>query len=135
MKAINTSAFVDVMARQFGYNPRYVLMNNVKPLNDGNRLVARAITVRYLPARPDFDEIKPKNEKSPEYAAFEIAGPGDVIVMDSMETSMMSIGGDIKFLRLKQKGIDDWCVMVELGIWARLRNIIFVYGLMEKHLI
>ena len=135
LKAINTSAFVDVMARQFGYNPRYVLMNNVKPLNDGNRLVARAITVRYLPARPDFDEIKPKNEKSPEYAAFEIAGPGDVIVMDSMETSMMSIGGDIKFLRLKQKGIDDWCVMVELGIWARLRNIIFVYGLMEKHLI
>ena len=30
LKAINTSAFVDVMARQFGYNPRYVLMNNVK---------------------------------------------------------------------------------------------------------
>ena len=45
LMAINTSAFVDVMARQFGYNPRYVLMNNVKPLNDGNRLVARAITL------------------------------------------------------------------------------------------
>ena len=106
LKSINTSAFVDVMARQFGYNPRYVLMNNVMPLNDGSRLVARAMTVRYLPARPDFDEMKPKNEKSPEYAAFEIAGPGDVIVMDSMETSLMSIGGDIKFLRLKQRGID-----------------------------
>ena len=62
LKSINTSAFVDVMARQFGYNPRYVLMNNVMPLNDGSRLVARAITVRYLPARPDFDEMKPKYE-------------------------------------------------------------------------
>ena len=106
LKTINSSALVDVMARQFGYDPRYVLMNNVKPLNSGNRLVARAVTVRYLPARPDFDDMKPKNEKSPEYAAFELAGSGDVIVMDSMETSLMSIGGDIKFLRLKQRGID-----------------------------
>ena len=37
-----------------------------------------------------------------EYAAFELAGPGDVIVMEAMKTKLMSVGGDIKFLRLKQ---------------------------------
>ena len=49
--------------------------------------------------------MKPKNEKSPEYAAVEIAGPGDVIVMDSMETILLAIGGYIKFLSLLQIGI------------------------------
>ena len=106
LKEINTSAFVDVMARQFGYDPHTILMDNVIPLNNGERLVSRAVTIRYLPSRKDFDEMKPKNEKSPEYAAFEIAGQGDVIVMSSMASSLMSIGGDIKFLRLKQRGID-----------------------------
>ena len=106
LKEINTSAFVDVMARQFGYDPHTILMDNVIPLNNGERLVSRAVTIRYLPSRKDFDEMKPKNEKSPEYAAFEIAGKGDVIVMSSMASSLMSIGGDIKFLRLKQRGID-----------------------------
>ena len=106
LKEINTSAFVDVMARQFGYDPHTILMDNVIPLNNGERLVSRAVTIRYLPSRKDFDEMKPKNEKSPEYAAFEIAGEGDVIVMSSMASSLMSIGGDIKFLRLKQRGSD-----------------------------
>lgn len=105
LKEVNTSAFVDVLARN-GYDARHVLMDNIIPLSKGKRLVARAITVRYLPARPDADLEKPDGEKSPEYAAFEIAGPGDVIVMEAMGTKLMSIGGDIKFLRLKQRKID-----------------------------
>jgi len=129
LKRINSSAFVDVMARQFDYDPKYVLMNNVKPLSSSKRLVARAVTVKYLPARPDLDASKPRNEKSPEYVAFELAGPGDVIVMDSMETSLMSIGGDIKFLRLKQRLVDGLVCdggvrdmgsveKYNIGIWA-----------------
>ena len=129
LKKINSSAFVDVMARQFDYDPRYILMDNVKPLNKTERLVARAVTVKYLPARPDLDALKPKDDKSPEYAAFELAGPGDVIVMDSMETTLMSIGGDIKFLRLKQRGVDGLVCdggvrdmgsveKYNIGIWA-----------------
>ena len=58
LKGINTSAFVDVMARQFGYDPHTVLMDNVIPLNNGERLVSRAVTIRYLPFRKDFDEMK-----------------------------------------------------------------------------
>ena len=105
LKRVNTTAVVDVLARN-GYEPHYVYMPNVRTMNPGLRLVARAITVRFVPARPDAMAEKPGGEESPEYAAFELAGPGDVIVMESMRNKRMSIGGDIKFLRLKQRGVD-----------------------------
>jgi|TARA_B100002003_G_C14146945_1_gene551541 regulator of RNase E activity RraA len=105
LKKVNSTAVVDVLARN-GYDPRYVYMPNVVTMNPGLRLVARAVTVRFLPARPDNIAEKPGGNESPEFAAFELAGPGDVIVMESMRNKIMSIGGDIKFLRLKQRGID-----------------------------
>lgn len=105
LKHVNTTAIVDVLARN-GYDARYTYLPNLQTMNPGKRLVARVVTVRFLPARPDADEEKPDGEESPEYAAFEMAGPGDVIVMESMRSKLMSIGGDIKFLRLKQRGID-----------------------------
>jgi len=105
LKRVNTTAVVDVLARN-GYEPHYVYMPNVRTMNPGQRLVARAITVRFVPARPDAMAEKPGGEESPEFAAFELAGPGDVIVMESMRNKRMSIGGDIKFLRLKQRGVD-----------------------------
>ena len=81
-------------------------MPNVKCMNPGKRLVARAVTVRFLPARPDGVADKPPGEQSAEYVAFEQAGPGDVIVMEALRTTLMSVGGDIKFLRLKQRNVD-----------------------------
>ena len=105
LKKVNSTAVVDVLARN-GYDARYTYMSNLQTMNPGERLVARAITVRFVPARPDADVEKPKGEESPEFAAFELAGPGDVIVMESMGTKLLSIGGDIKFLRLKQRGVN-----------------------------
>ncbi len=125
---VNSTAVVDVLARN-GHEPRYVYMPNIQPLTPGRRIVSRAVTVRFLPARADAMAEKPGGEESPEYAAFELAGPGDVIVMEAMRTKVMSIGGDIKFLRLKQRGIDglvcdggvrDMHVVKDYGlsIWA-----------------
>ena len=105
LKRVNTTAVVDVLARN-GYDARYTYMPNLQTMNPGKRLVARAVTIRFVPSRPDADAEKPQDEESPEYAGFELAGPGDVIVMESMRTKLMSIGGDIKFLRLKQRGVD-----------------------------
>eukprot|EP01043_Picozoa_sp_COSAG02_P072082 COSAG02_NODE_13436_length_1395_cov_4.174383_3_plen_90_part_00 len=56
--------------------------------NVGARLVARAVTVRFVPARADAMAEKPSGEDSPEYAAFERAGPGDVIVMEAMRNKV-----------------------------------------------
>ena len=107
LKTVNSTAVIDILARN-GHDPRYIYMPNIRTMNPGVRLVARAITVRFLPARADLMAEKPGGEESPEYAAFELAGPGDVIVMESMRTKLMSIGGDIKFLRLKQAASMAW---------------------------
>ena len=66
LKRVNTTAVVDVLART-GYEPHYVYMPNVKTMNPGERLVARAITVRFVPARPDGMAEKPGAEESPEF--------------------------------------------------------------------
>ena len=105
LRKINSTAVIDTLAGN-GYEPHHVYMPNIKTMNPGQRLVGRAVTVRFVPARPDHDVKKPAHEESPEYAAFEIAGKNDVIVMEAMRDKRMSTGGDIKFLRLKQRGIE-----------------------------
>ncbi|MDO8628887.1 MAG: hypothetical protein Q7R41_00190, partial [Phycisphaerales bacterium] len=105
LRKVNSTAVVDTLARN-GYAPPYVYMSTIRNLTPGKRLVGRAVTVRFVPARPDAVAEKPPREESPEYAAFEQAGPGDVIVMESMRSKLMSIGGDIKFLRLKQRKVE-----------------------------
>ena len=47
---------------------------------------------------------KPAGMDSPEYEAFELAGPKEVIVMNSVGP-WESVGRDIKFLRLMQKKV------------------------------
>jgi regulator of RNase E activity RraA len=124
LRKINSTAVVDTLARN-GFEPHHVYMPNIRNMTAGQRLVGRAVTVRFVPARPDADSEKPAGEASPEYAAFEYAGKNDVIVMEAMRDKRMSIGGDIKFLRLKQRGIEglvcdggirDMHVVKEYGI-------------------
>jgi len=62
------------------------------------------VTVRFVPHRPDIAADKPKAEASPEYIAFELCGPDEVLVTDTVGP-YESIGGDIKFLRLAQRNI------------------------------
>ena len=106
----NSTAVIDILARN-GFEPSTCYMENVRAMEpgSGHRMVARAVTCRFVPARADSMAEKPSGEESPEYAAFEMAGPGDVIVMEAMKTKLMSVGGDIKFLRLKQQGIEGLC--------------------------
>jgi regulator of RNase E activity RraA len=124
LRKVNSTAVVDTLARN-GYAPHYVYMSTIKNLTPGKRLVGRAVTVRFVPARPDAVAEKPPREASPEYAAFELAGPGDVIVMESMRSKLMSIGGDIKFLRLKQKKVEG--LVCDGGV--RDMHVVGTYGL------
>lgn len=75
-----------------------------RPLAPKMKCVGRAVTLRFVPARPDIAQQKPAGEASPEYEAFELCGPNSVLVMSSVGTTE-SVGGDIKFLRLKQLAI------------------------------
>jgi regulator of RNase E activity RraA len=81
------------------------MIHGARPVFPGQRkIVGRAVTLRFVYHRPDIQADKPKGEKSPEYVAFELCGPDDVLVASSVGP-WESIGGDIKFMRLAQRKI------------------------------
>ena len=79
-------------------------IDGARPLAKGMKCVGRAVTLNFVPARPDIAQDKPAGGESPEYEAFEKCGPNEVLVMSSVGP-WESVGGDIKFLRLKQLAI------------------------------
>jgi len=79
-------------------------IDDARPLHPSHKCVGRAVTLNFVPARPDIAQDKPAGGNSPEYEAFELCGPKEVLVMSSVG-KMESVGGDIKFLRLKQRQI------------------------------
>ena len=87
-------------------------------------MAGRAVTLRFVPHRPDLAEDKPKGENSAEYVAIELCGPNEVLVIDALGWKYSSIGGDIKFMRLMQRkvgglvtdgGVRDSVVLKEYG--------------------
>jgi len=79
-------------------------IDGTKALHSSHKCVGRAVTLQFVPARPDIAQDKPPAGESPEYEAFEKCGPNEVLVMQSVG-KWDSVGGDIKFLRLQQRNI------------------------------
>ena len=77
------------------------MIHGARPIFPGQKMVGRAVTLRFVPHRPDVLADKPKAEESPEYRAFELCGPGEVLIASAVGP-WESIGGDIKFFRLAQ---------------------------------
>ena len=80
-------------------------IEGARPLQRGQSMAGRAVTLRFVPHRPDLVQDKPKGDQSAEDVAYELCGPGEVIVIDAMRWTYSSIGGDIKFLRLHQRKV------------------------------
>ena len=78
-------------------------IEGARPLGAGMKACGRAVTLRMVPQRPDIAADKPGGMDSPEYEAFEECKDGGVLVISSVGP-WESVGGDIKFLRLKQLG-------------------------------
>ena len=70
----------------------------------GQKMAGRAVTLRFVFHRQDILADKPKGEDSPEYVAFELCGPNEVLVASAVGP-WESVGGDIKFLRLAQRKV------------------------------
>lgn len=76
----------------------------------GKRLVGRALTMRFLPSRPDLAEASRKLAKEADYdrryyiRAGEEANPNDVIVVDLGGTDGGNFFGDITALGIKMRG-------------------------------
>jgi regulator of RNase E activity RraA len=98
---LSTQALIDGLW-VMGWPPAQI--DVARPLSPDMTCVGRAVTLRFVPVRPDIAAHKPAGEASPEYEAFELCGPTSVLVMSSVGPKE-SVGGDIKFLRLKQLAI------------------------------
>lgn len=80
-------------------------INGSRPIAKNMSVCGRAVTLNFVPARPDIMQDKPPGGESPEYEAFELCGPNEVLVMSSVGP-WESVGGDIKFLRLMQRELN-----------------------------
>mmetsp|Transcript_28057 Transcript_28057/g.50971 ORF Transcript_28057/g.50971 Transcript_28057/m.50971 type:complete len:643 (-) Transcript_28057:240-2168(-) len=101
LKKCSSQAVVDALW-VMGYPQNQI--EGARPLAKGMKCVGNAVTVRFVPHRPDILADKPIGVNSPEYVAFELCGPNEVLVMSSTGP-WESVGGDIKFLRLMQRDI------------------------------
>lgn len=102
LREIPTQTLIDalwVMGWPMGY------IEGARPLQPGYRMAGRAVTLRFVPHRPDLAADKPKGVHSAEYVAIEMCGPDEVLVVDAMRWTYSSIGGDIKFFRMKQRHV------------------------------
>ena len=122
LRAIPAAAVLDVLESKGYTNPQMVGVRSMFP---SQRLVGRAVTMRFVPSRPDMRADVIGGTQSAEYRAMELCGPGDVLIMDAMGWPNPSAAGDIKLFRLSQRGaagvvtdggVRDLAAMKEYGI-------------------
>eukprot|EP00293_Proteomonas_sulcata_P011244 CAMPEP_0184291514 /NCGR_PEP_ID=MMETSP1049-20130417/3523_1 /TAXON_ID=77928 /ORGANISM="Proteomonas sulcata, Strain CCMP704" /LENGTH=276 /DNA_ID=CAMNT_0026598991 /DNA_START=12 /DNA_END=842 /DNA_ORIENTATION=- len=101
LKKLSTQAIIDGLW-VMGWPTSFI--EGARALGKGQKCAGRAVTLRFVPQRPDIAADKPPGGESPEYEAFEKCGEGEVLVMASVGP-WESVGGDIKFLRLKQRSV------------------------------
>ena len=99
IKSFSSQNIIDAMS-VLGWDQ--TMIHGSRSLFKGKKILGEAVTLRFVHFRKDLLEDLPKKHESPEYKAFELCGPGKVLVASSVGP-WESIGGDIKFLRLFQK--------------------------------
>ena len=72
----------------------------------GEKLAARARTIRFLPPRADLTAEKAGGEALVEYVAMGRCGPGDVLVADIGGDIRTAVAGDVKLLQMAMNKAD-----------------------------
>jgi regulator of RNase E activity RraA len=85
---------------------RNVWMRGTRPLKPGQpRLVGRAFTMRFVPAREDLATPESWSKPISTRAAIEAMPPGCITVVDAMGVTDAGIFGDILCARMQQRGV------------------------------
>jgi regulator of RNase E activity RraA len=103
LKPVSTATIATVLLK---HGLRRVWMRGTRPIRPGqSRVVGRAFTLRFIPAREDL--ATPASWASPRStrAAIEDMAPGSVAVVDAMGATDAGIFGDILCARMKQRGV------------------------------
>lgn len=103
LKPVSTATITTVLLK---HGLRRVWMRGTRPIRSGQRrIVGRAFTLRFIPAREDL--ATPASWSSPRStrAAIEEMPPGCIAVADAMGVTDAGIFGDILCARIKQRGV------------------------------
>jgi regulator of RNase E activity RraA len=103
LSGISTATVTTVLLKK---GLRNVWMRGTRPLRTGQpRIVGRAFTLRFVPAREDL--ATPESWSSPKStrAAIEAMPAGCVAVVDAMRTTDAGIFGDILCARMAKRGV------------------------------
>ena len=103
LKSVSTATITTVLLK---HGLRRVWMRGTRPIRPGQpRIVGRAFTLRFIPAREDL--ATPASWSSPRStrAAIEEMPPGCVAVADAMGVTDAGIFGDILCARIKQRSV------------------------------
>lgn len=84
---------------------RNTFMEGVAPLKDNSRIVGKAFTLRYIPAREDLDfKVKFDNWNNVQRIAVEKIEEGEVLVIDARGETAAGSLGDILCTRIEARG-------------------------------
>ncbi len=103
LKAVSTATITTILLKK---GLRNVWMRGTRPLRPGQpRLVGRAFTLRFVPAREDL--ATPESWASPKStrAAIEAMSAGCIAVADAMGVTDAGIFGDILCARMAKRGV------------------------------
>ena len=101
LKMASTATLTSVLRNKGLHN---TFMHNVVPLESDVRMVGRAFTLRYIPAREDLDEVPLDNLKDVQRIGIEQIGAGDVLVIDARGDPRAGTMGSILAARIQMRG-------------------------------
>jgi regulator of RNase E activity RraA len=102
LKRISTATLTTVLLKR---GLRNVWMRNAQPIGEGGRVVGRAFTLRFVPAREDLATPASWNSPISTRAAIEDMPPGCVAVVDAAGVPDAGIFGDILCARMARRGV------------------------------
>lgn len=97
--AVSTATLAGQMQRRGMTNS---FLNGLRPLNEGQRMVGIAHTLRYVPKRPDFE--KRSSGPNAQRRAVESIEPDEVLIMEARQEPHAGTIGDIFAMRVKALG-------------------------------
>ena len=103
LSKVTTATITTLLLKQ---GLRNVWMRGTRPLRpDQPRLVGRAFTLRFVPAREDLATPESWSKPISTRAAIEAMPPGCIAVADAMGVTDAGIFGDILCARMQQRGV------------------------------
>jgi regulator of RNase E activity RraA len=103
LSRVSTATLTTVLLKK---GLRNVWMRGTKPLRPGQpRLVGRAFTLRFIPAREDLATPESWSKPISTRAAIEAMPPGCIVVADAMGVTDAGIFGDILCARMHKRGV------------------------------